>query len=450
MDDFAPKAIEHFNKAAKSLVTCIVPFNPPQPEFAPSKSMSSSYKDIQIIDLSNMGARLQNLRIEFADKLDQIYKSTDRGWNGIDKNSIADFSKLVRSILTKVDWIDYPTLESIVFEWIVNEHLEQDQEDLITYLDSWKKEHVRVYEIFFLIKNLAIETPFQLGRAFVTFYTEEGLDSLFDSLKYKINRHRKKLIKSKFVGSVVVACRTSNGEINLAKEVAFEECALSVDALKLFSVVIEDPNRYVTFDLDSRTLDVIYEQDILAVEVHQDRQLMRLNYSFTRPRPSQFTIDNDYMRTMSGKGIGYIHNFLVGERKSELSQLIIQSIKYFASALSQRDLHKRIVDVFTVMESLVLRNDDEGILHSLTTYVPKILTKDIEDRKNIANMIKRMYKVRSSVVHHGKKSTFETQDLVMLQRCVRNLIVNFAEFSQSHTRKDTILKDIDDAIHKAY
>ena len=62
-----------------------------------------------------------------------------------------------------------------------------------------------------------------------------------------------------------------------------------------------------------------------------------------------------------------------------------------------------------------------------SSYVPNIVTKDAEDRKIIVGMIKRLYKIRSGLIHHEKKSIFEMGDLVRLQRCLRLLIVNIAD-----------------------
>lgn len=451
MDNFATKAIEYFNKSAKELASCVVAFNPPTAPAPASKSLSSSHKNVPTINLSDLGAHLENLRIDHDGKLEQIYKSTSVGWIGIDKNNISVFSKLINGIFTKVDWIEHKTLEDIAFEWIISEYLGGQKEDFFTYLENWKSKNVREYNVFFMLKNLAIETPFHLGKSSIMYFTEESLDAIFKRLKHKPNKLERKLIKNKFLGSAVAVCHVSGAEINKARGMAFEECALSVDTLKMFSPVIESPQQYITFDLDSRTLDVIYEQDVLAFEVTTNSQsLIRLNYSFSRPRPSQLVIDNEHMDSMSSKGIGFAHKFLAEAKKTELCQLIIQSIRYFGAALSQSDLHRRIVDVFTVMESLVLRNEDDGILSTLTTYIPKIVTKDLEDRKSITSMIKRMYKIRSGVIHHGKKGEFEMHDLVMLQKCLRLLIINMIELTDKHTKKESILQEIDNAINQAY
>ncbi|MFP3591946.1 hypothetical protein [Chryseobacterium sp. SIMBA_038] len=135
---------------------------------------------------------------------------------------------------------------------------------------------------------------------------------------------------------------------------------------------------------------------------------------------------------------------------TELDLTIVNSITLFAKALYQNNLNQRVVELFTQLESLVLSDSNEPILNSLTKYISKLVTKNIEERKFIISLLKEMYGIRSSYVHHAKQREINIQNLGKFQYYIHNLITVLIELSISHITKDTILKEIDDAILAAY
>lgn len=214
---------------------------------------------------------------------------------------------------------------------------------------------------------------------------------------------------------------------------------------------MSNPQEFATFDLDSRSAESTFNQSILIIETTSKGDFVNINYNSKYLNEKiEYIIDEEKLSLMTNSGLHYIDSFLRDHKDSELSKLIIQSIKYFGLTLSQGDLHRRVVDIFTIMESLVLKNDSANILNSLTTYIPKIVTKHPEDRKEITSLLKRMYKIRSEMIHHAKKTTINIQDLKKLQLCLRTMIINYIIISNTHSNKDSILSEIDDAINKAY
>ncbi|MEB4761448.1 MULTISPECIES: HEPN domain-containing protein [Chryseobacterium] len=129
---------------------------------------------------------------------------------------------------------------------------------------------------------------------------------------------------------------------------------------------------------------------------------------------------------------------------------IINSIQLFARAIYQNNLNKRVIELFTQLESVILSDSNEPILNCLTKYISKLVTKNIEERKFIILLLKEMYGIRSSYVHHAKQREINIQSLGKFQYYIHNLITILIELSTSHTTKDTILKEIDDAILAAY
>ena len=130
--------------------------------------------------------------------------------------------------------------------------------------------------------------------------------------------------------------------------------------------------------------------------------------------------------------------------------MIINSIKRFSEALSKTDLNQRVVEIYTILESLLIKDDSVSILDNLTKYCSKLVAKEAEERKEIISLLKEMYKVRSSLVHHGVNKVFEIENLRKLQLILLALLQVLITKSDKHKTKFSILNDIDDAIMNAY
>lgn len=140
----------------------------------------------------------------------------------------------------------------------------------------------------------------------------------------------------------------------------------------------------------------------------------------------------------------------VEKKQTELQRLVVRSLRRFASALSEHNLHRRIADLFTVLESLLLIDQNAPIMDSVTKYLSKLIYKDLEERKQCIALVKKMYAVRSMYLHHAKEESFETGELAHLQVNVLLLVVKMITKSIDYETKAELFKEIDDAIIAAY
>ena len=168
--------------------------------------------------------------------------------------------------------------------------------------------------------------------------------------------------------------------------------------------------------------------------------------------PNYHQLTEDYRKRLSYRNLDFFNGFLfrLSNENSELQNLIINAIRRLAKALTTTNLNQRIVELFTVMESLLVPNSQANILESLTRYCSKIVHSKRDDRINLINLIKKMYEIRSSYVHHALEKDFEIEDLRNLQVTVHTLIGKLIEKSYDNKQKSGILKEIDDAILDAY
>ncbi|MDH5610705.1 MAG: HEPN domain-containing protein [Cyclobacteriaceae bacterium] len=149
-------------------------------------------------------------------------------------------------------------------------------------------------------------------------------------------------------------------------------------------------------------------------------------------------------------GFGAVSNFLANPIKNEMGQLVMQGINLFGLAISNSNLHKRIVELFTIIESFLIKDENEPILSSIIKYFPKLVSTEYEDRIKVKNMLTSLYSVRSALIHHGKQKEFEMEELAMLQQGIRVMILNCMQQAKKHETKISLLKAMDQAMDEAF
>jgi hypothetical protein len=94
------------------------------------------------------------------------------------------------------------------------------------------------------------------------------------------------------------------------------------------------------------------------------------------------------------------------------------------------------------LELLLNRNENE-VAYSIQRYASVLLGKDIDDAKRIFNDIKKLYTLRSNLIHGSKGkiqfSAGNEEDLMRIRHYVRDLIIEINRLYQ--TKEDLNLLD---------
>lgn len=336
------------------------------------------------------------------------------------------------------DLICFSFLEKIVFKYIIDTKITGHAcKDFCAYIIDEISNCVKEFEVHFKILYLDIGSNFKFGN--VNF---EYVDQNY------FQGNRKLEYYEDFRGNVFVSTIVK-AEKGKAQEIAFKKCSLAVDCLKLFFDIIIIPEDRLSFDIDCRTKES-EENEVIFFENSDRSKISTSNYRI----PTHQNMSSQQFKIFEERGIAKYNLFLkqIDEKENltELELSIVNSIQLFAKALYQNNLNQRIVELFTQLESLVLSSSNEPILNSLTKYISKLVTRNIEERKFIISLLKEMYGIRSSYIHHAKEQQINIENLGKFQFCIHNLISKLIELSTSHDTKATILKQIDDAILEAY
>src|SRR5690606_15917386 len=198
-----------------------------------------------------------------------------------------------------------------------------------------------------------------------------------------------------------------------AKEIALQKCSFSMDILKICSNTLDYPFGEMVFDIDNR-LNKNPQSEILVESQNFTDGLIR-----NLRRPSvPYSLDKVQFQYIKRRHLDVFHNFILQRSgdPSELQRLISQGIRQFANALSNSNLFRRIAELYTILESLLLLNEDSPIIDTVSKYASRLVAKEKEARKIVIKLLREMYNVRSAWIHHAKERKFQMDDLTKLQR----------------------------------
>lgn len=373
---------------------------------------------------------------------------------GFNESHYKEFQKLINNIykdesVSSIASIEY--LENTVFAWLIKSYkLSKIDRMLSDFLFDEIDSAIKEYEVYFPIFYLNIQEPISIGHVRIDFFRKEQFDILIADFKEKKPDEIENPFESlqKRHQGQVYAMYKVKAEEKKAQEMAYAHCALSVDVLKMCSDTTDAPPLILSYDIDKRTTDNAQNEIIVMVAGKPETWTTNLH----RP-PVHYEIGKKQIEGMNRKQINVFHTFLLSINPgniTELQQLIINGIKRYGNAISNKSLHQRIVELFTILESLLLLNKDSPIIDTVCKYSSKLVFKDIEQRKALIKLLKAMYEYRSNIIHHGQEDDIKIEDLSRFQQTVVMLLAQLIRKSISHRSKQSLLQEIDDAILQAY
>lgn len=372
---------------------------------------------------------------------------------GFDEHTYKDFAKLLGQ-LEKEKLINMQAsltyLEGVALTWMVDTYKGKRTPPFLDFILDEIDNHSFLYKIHFPVFNLYIDNFFKIGNVTFDFFTKEYFDS---QLAYRLQSSPQADVsgyesnRKKYQGKVF-ATYTIKAQIDKGREIALKQCALAVDVLKICSITTNQPDEHLGFDIDSR-LNHPSTSEYIATRPHDIETFTVSMSAYQLP----YRIDEARWREMHELGLGEFSDFLLSydEEENELKSLIANSITRYGNAISETSLHQRVVELFTILESLLLKDEKALIAESVAKYLSRLVYtgKHKDKRKECMNLIREMYKVRSGLIHHAKRVDFKIEDLRLLQICVVYLLLALIRKLKDHTTKKSILEEIDDAILEA-
>lgn len=426
------EAEKNFNKAAYDLVGVIE-----EKEIvkkAPSV-LKGSWKDKKTKDWTGKMADIPLLGSATNDfKRFDRYSEYGGIKTGLSEEYYLNFEKLVKGIHKKKevsDLVNYEFIYDQTFDWIITTYKNKKAEsDLIAFLQSKVLQSIGSYRFYFKVLNLDIEKEFKLGDVLFTWATPDFFDKV---------ENRKDSLIDRFQGSVFASYELNNVVKDHGVQIAEKECMKAINVLKLFSPTVKVPYYTTTFDIDSR-VSVYRENQYIVQDINNEKEMF-INF---RANGKLNEFDEATIDSLVECSANFVKLISLKE-PNELQRLTLKALQKFSEGISTKDLHRRLVDLFTLQESLLLKNDAVNSRDSLIFFGGTLFRDPAESPDDFSKRIMRLYDIRSLIVHHDSKKEINLQDLMILQHQCISLMETCINVSFVLSDKLTFLADMERA-----
>jgi len=442
------ESIEYFDRGAFELLEVI------EVNTNSANTDSEKYEEKPVASVLEMNAIELNGPINnlIESKGDMIRAVRGKKTIGFSHEKGVLFSKFIRNVY-KIHQIKSRVSESFVkqltFDWLIEvKEKGQAQSNFSSHLLSAIEESAVEHKIFYHVVCLLINKPFAIGNVEFGFFTKEYFKYFIEKSKIDNPNEDQKSqqdLFDKYPGRCYAMAHV-RAENEKAKDIAFQSCGRAIDVLKICSPTLLAPQFECTFEIDKR-LTRNTETEILVETIKEDREISFTLYGAGQP----FSLTDDEMIQFKIRGLDVFNEFLLGldSVHTELQKIILIAIQRLASSLTHKDLHQRIAEICSILESLLLLNDSGSMTEMVCRYFCRLVHSEPEVRKELDRIYKEFYGIRSSWIHHAKRNSIDLPKLAYLQYCTQKLLQVLITKSKTHTIKETILSEIDDALYRA-
>lgn len=196
---------------------------------------------------------------------------------GLEDEAYLEFQKLINQIYKyykrKIN-VSYDFIRIFVSDWIFNTYNGCKAIGIFSqHLENSINDSVREYQVYIPILYLDIAVDFKIGKVQIVRLNKEYLDKLETEFNENNPRQPNEFIsiKEQLLNHVYAVIGVT-AEARMAMELAFKECALAFDVMRICSPIIEFPRMISDFDLERKT-NVVIESNIIL-------QPLKTQYAF--------------------------------------------------------------------------------------------------------------------------------------------------------------------------
>lgn len=373
-----------------------------------------------------------------------IFSISDKGTFGFDEINYPKYKSLIEKIYSLQEFkstVAEGFIENKLLTWVLDIYLNQKAGvSLIDYLRSEVESNINNFQFHFPILNLEIEESFKIGNVDFTFFTKEYLDNLYKSLQCAPvpmdEKNFSDTYRKNYQGQVLAKV-TVKAEQEKAEDIAMNEAELSVDVLKIYGLTPTIPENRTMFDLNYR-LNYQMNSNYLSEKIGKKDSLSETLNCNNPP----FIVTSQQLAFANNNGLPIFSNFITLKKNDELYNLIVQGIGLFASSISNWNLHLRIINLITILESLLLKDEEDYKMErKVKDRLSQIITNEFQEQEKLKIIFSNIYKIRHKMVHKAIKLPINTRELMTAQVTIINLLLNLMRFNvvKKYTNKNDLI-----------
>jgi len=443
---FHPSAERNFNRKIWALIDGVKRWSEAGSNGPMEKFPSKIEPDLMVTQENNAGPIIRT-KCDLDGEPQATYFSVQEESYAIEghaRQALSGISRQIAKTTPLSGCVSYEYIEEKIIEWIISTINGDNRSDPLGQLMRNAERDIEPLTVLVPIKDLEIETEFDMGKARVVCLEEERYSRWVDVIRKagSLSEEDAQLRMKELIGAYrgLAACEIDiEGERGYAAEIGFLTAERVSDILAIFSDAAVIPNQ--------KTIARPAEMDAIRYSrayLETSAGMLGLN---VRARDQVLVpwcqISRSDLERFRAWGLEDISKLLTKERFTEMDRAFLNFCSIYSQASYTDNPQKKVIYCLSALESILLKNSNEAIQQNLCERMALLINASLSERKKAMKTIKEAYSIRSKLLHHGKRSK-ETQVvrnfLPIVRKVFTSIVLNVSRFKQ----KVDFLNAVDD------
>ena len=170
----------------------------------------------------------------------------------------------------------------------------------------------------------------------------------------------------------------------------------------------------------------------------ENGNIVKRNESLKRP-PLMWALSNTAITDVLYRPLTCIHLLLLYKPKTDIQKTLIDSLQIYTKSSLVSDPTDKLIYIFTALETLLLKDRNEPVLHALRDRFAFLLRDTPASRIEMVALFNNVYNFRSKYLHHGYKLS-ELDNLKLFMVNVHTLYLRLILNWKTLGTKDSFFK----------
>ena len=312
-----------------------------------------------------------------------------------------DYEKLERLALSMARVRPFNTTASVkflctqIFEWVKERHRGHSSAGCVDYILRGLESAAAEHRLLFPVSDLYVQSPLALGSVAVSTFPERIFEELeskrLDGQAAEALGELCLSLRREFQGCAVAETSVF-GEPIRAQEIAGERVALAIGLLRFFT----PPGGTSRI---ARWGYAPYRTERVFVTDPTGKFLSTSTAIIDRARTMQ--LSDELRDILFHAGLSEVRDILARASRTDFEEALLMGMVTFGRAALTPDLREKMIWYCAGLESILLRDSSEPILHNLSERLAMVAYDTVQEREAAMRDVKEAYSLRSRFVHHG-------------------------------------------------
>lgn len=163
-------------------------------------------------------------------------------------------------------------------------------------------------------------------------------------------------------------------------------------------------------------------------------------------RQSCYQVTAEVAADLASREVQEKASILFDPADKSLAQCVAQGLGWMTRGRQASDRAERLLSFFTALEALLTSDSADPVTQTISRHVSVIWSQDLNTRVSVYNQIKRLYSLRSAVVHRGQREVM-WQDVNSIQAYVESVFWIVIDRCDLRMSQEVFSRSLADASH---